>query len=194
VTEGDQAPINICHVIPVLQIYKRTHRLPWVPVLISCGFGTQVRAPIVLCAAYIDLWFWDSDSEPTSVTCASALSHVKTLFTKSFFWVAGIHQDPVACNCHLLRACLVSHPWGKSFSTVVEVVHLHSCIELGWRLGDHCCHTNISIVLSSYCRLLGLKLTKKSSIQVKCFCYWIQLQMFIFLYINNFYIVKVITM
>jgi hypothetical protein len=54
--------------------------LPGVPISTSCGFGTQVSIVDydVLCTQS-NLWFWDSGSEPTSVTCATVPSCIETL-------------------------------------------------------------------------------------------------------------------
>jgi hypothetical protein len=77
---GDQAPTNTYHVIPRLQMYKRTLLIFWVLISTSCGFGTQVS--LLTLMYYVtnnDLWFWDSAcTKSFSMTCALKPSCVET--------------------------------------------------------------------------------------------------------------------
>jgi hypothetical protein len=121
-------------------MYKRLCLLPWVPILTSCGFGTQVSIVDcdVLCTQS-NLWFWDSGSEPISMTCATTPSRVETLLYSPPF---------IACSRRLLSAWRISNHQ-KSHSAVVGVVRPHSRFELGWTLGDHCRH-RLSIAPQSH--------------------------------------------
>jgi hypothetical protein len=119
-------------VTPASFMYKRLQSLPWVPISASCGFGTQVSLhdSDVLCTI-IDLWFWDSASEPFSVTCASVLSRIET-FLLTF---------PHSCNCHLLSVRHTSSLSESPIPPVVGVVRPHSWCWVRVNPGDHRCHS-----------------------------------------------------
>jgi hypothetical protein len=121
------------HVIVDPLMYKRLWLIPWVPILTSCGFGTQVSSLVLrYYALNINLWFWDSDTEPFRVICASALSRVKTLPLLTISY---------SCNRRLLSAQHTSSLSKSPIPPVIGVARPHSWCWVRVNPGDRCCRT-----------------------------------------------------